>query len=1413
MKNSNKLSYFLITLSLLFTLSATVVGCKHNLIPEPSNNGNGTKNPADYDDYILPPKNVVASHGDSRKVTITWDPLPNAVNYFIYSANTPFDDFVKIGEEKGTSFISDREDFGVSKYYAVSAINYYGTESFMSDKAHGSTLGKPFITSIDADESGNSVTVHWWMENCSKDTYQDFIEYNVSIFQDANKTPVAGVDPITVPATDEEGNASTSATFEGLLPNTDYYFIVEVINTNDPQIKESSDLTNQATAHQLLPSIPEDFAVEQGVNSEAVILTWSLPNNVDYYDSKSMIYEEHPVYFRLLRKNLGEDDSKYTAIADYIGVNAGKTGAKQFYFDCSNNTTSNSDVLTVEKDAASDDKTNALYNTYTPNSKITFKDTNIERGKQYTYSLFAYTDYATKLYESEKAEMDGWPIAVPDFKVSTNFTLDESNENIIKTITVSYNFDFDAFEKDYTYVITTSRTDFTPEATAGAPYVVSSFNSIEQLNSFTNTIDCSLTEKHGYYNFQLYIIDHSEEAVTAVPAEAYEVAIANGRATVTNDAKLIPNIQNFAIEDGYKDKFVITWDDSKVGNNCTYTLNYIPYVNGVPGKEVSEELDNSLFERSENTLKYEHLAVSGDCRKYSLTASTGLSATKSLDQIYETLGTPVPVKGQSDYKTITVTWNPVQMAAETYTVSAVYQNGSTELVSAENTTIELVDGKYKCIITEPEGYNDATVSGKPIDFIVTAKSSKTTDSTANEPLEVKTMGPALVNITPAKVISNDHIQISWNKIEDAKGYIINRVLYNDNATTTGNTSTYYFDAETNTISDASGQSVAGRATVLANLGTYTLTDVQKDMDADETSGYQSYQEKIQWGVPFGYVILPVYDSTFITDSKYDAPFKFESDSQTLEAGVSEVDYSNLRKTEKITATNGYGLNVKASKSEYANKVHLKWDTPYIEGSSPVIYRRLYKYDSLGKVTSANSNWELVKTEGSLPSETTEYDVIFDNSEWGNAYDFAIQYTTDNPDFVKPYVNDLSSYGKRETRYTYPDKQIYDVSQDKNVQIWEPASKGYVLALENFKAEYGGTDTTSENDAYYMESVTWKNWDEEIRVLGPDQYSFELLNKNLSSTKDWVPLVESLDKTSAGATRTETEEVDTEYTITNTDTNTIVTKKASVNQITLKPVFDSNTNTTSGYLKVLRDAKHYYSVKLKRTDEKLSETVIVRQAEDFSIYGYRQITNEEFTKAVMITIADAFNGTDNTKSEIALEDWMYGKRYSHTTDSAINSGSFKFTENKGNISLNATNYIHEFTSTPTDLHIVSCFKINASITNGGRWDNNSSTYHFRYIATEQKDPSSSNMVRFTILNSYDNINLESYKGKVYFSSSDSTLYLKTTRTVDGTEKTVVDKTSGLKKQSTHSYDDLRYWNPMKIAANDYLGTNETYNWWN
>ncbi|MBR4397430.1 MAG: hypothetical protein IKS93_06235, partial [Methanobrevibacter sp.] len=158
---------------------------------------------------------------------------------------------------------------------------------------------------------------------------------------------------------------------------------------------------------------------------------------------------------------------------------------------------------------------------------------------------------------------------------------------------------------------------------------------------------------------------------------------------------------------------------------------------------------------------------------------------------------------------------------------------------------------------------------------------------------------------------------------------------------------------------------------------------------------------------------------------------------------------------------------------------------------------------------------------------------------------------------------------------------------------EKANKGYLLAV----------NLNAITDSDYSEKVFWDEWDYEKRSIGPG--SAELRIKNYNISDQWVK-VAALDSKLNYLSKTE-------------PLNTTVTYVDDVT-VNLKPTKimdqDSSYKITPGYMQVLRDAKHYYSLFLTRGE------VTCPIADDDSVYAYRDIGDKEYAKMVMIIMNEA-----------------------------------------------------------------------------------------------------------------------------------------------------------------------------------------------
>ena len=1226
-----KTKYFLrnAVLAAMMLLPLTLAGCRYDLVEGPSMDMNEEKNAADYKDFILPPASLTATQGESKAVVLTWPAVKNAVQYQVFAAESPFSTFSKVSETTSTETeITIEEEAGITKYYCISAVNYYGTVSSKSVVAMGSTLAVPIITAIDASEEGNSVTVSWWMDNCSSDTYAADVSFNVNVY--ALSAPNIKFKTLTV-----DGD-TRQVEIDGLTSKTEYYFEVEVVKA-DSTSRECSEKTSAETAHRVIPDAPTNVTVSQGETTSNITIKWQLPEGAWYRENSGVSgFVLHPLYFKIYRKLASQSDDKYEVIATaYVNAN------ENWKYRNKENTETHK---FIPKDAeelipsVSDPKLDTPYESYIPGAEVYITDTTAVQGNKYTYYIQSITDDTPEgkiitADSSKSVTADGWLISVPSFSIKSDYTTDEG-ERFTK-ITFTYYLRFQNYDKPYAYFVKRVREPL--DENGSADEKIFYFSTIDALNSNTDLFEpVEGGEENGYYKYTLYICN------VGTDESNYENAIisqqANGKYLVTHDANAVPKISNFSVIDGYSDKFNLTWTYS---NKFQYYIHY----KEVSGNNIGEEVIYTITEQESSTwadgetVTYSHGAPSGSRRIYWLEASQGISAfaklytdeKKTEEKIFETLGKPEPSFKIYDYNTITVTWPKVQKSDGIYSVDASYEDGLS--VFGTNTTCEIIppsdtETDYKCVITKPEGFDDPTKSGRKINLTVKTQNGKTgqdingqdlASESTSEPVSVCTVGPALVNLNISSSKSDNSIVINWNAVEGARGYLIRRITYAvstqapeeiDSSDFIEYPDIYYYDAIDNTLTTKNDDVVNAEIKTNSADGTFKLIDKYIAAPDNNSGRYALNQSKISWGIPYGYLVIPVKEN----GSKNDFEFNMRN------VAISNVaTYKNtqkqLKEMEKFGATKGYGLNVHAKKSESGVEQEITWDIPYNQTDLPSVYCR--------EINGEDSKWNYISYKYINPEHNS---VTLDPISKTKAYEYLIAYGKPaepiKPENIPTSFIEDQDIGLSRIDNSYPDY----TDPAKNVPE-EKANKGYLLFMDDpIKVLETGED--------FSEIVTMNNWNYDSKSIGPERAYVCIKNYNLSS--DWKNVVE-LD-----------EELRYKDDASKNDNTTVTPVNSEKTRIKIEPttLMDGSLDNsiTKGPLQVLRDAKHYYAIRLERG----STPVVV----DNNKYAYRNINDYEFAKIVMVVFAQGMNKIGNLDFE--------SKTIDESKDGG--SGTISFTHN-------------------------------------------------------------------------------------------------------------------------------------------------------
>lgn len=1421
MKKNNGFAIWTVAASVLIFFGAiSFSACQNELLDSPSFQNRGSYSTG----RVAAPTNLTATQGGFRSITIKWTAAKSAVFYNIYHSDTATGNFTFLEQTPdATCSYTTSADPDVKKYYKIQSVDTNGEVSEQySQICFGTTLATPIITSIKQNAKGDAITVRWYKGvNCTTDTYlNDSLNYTIVLYN-ADGTQVIREE--TISAMDVKEAADTKYTFTNLTPNTKYKIQIKAYtkSAQDSKSTESSDKEDQSTAHSLIPAAPENFSVSKGTSKDSVTLSWELPK---YAEIKSATaFETRPVYFKIYRKLESAPENAYEPIVTYLGTKAptitegGSTKlektAIQFTKPAEGASATNDNIKVGESLAVSktDSEGNEIkiievtypsevketdpnYPDYIPGTKITLNDLTVSRGQKYSYRVQSFIDDNGKknvTSDESYSEETGWLINSPTVSVSSTYkekpkkTEDEPTK--IESFTVTLNFKFDDFDQPYNYIITETCQKMEKAETDGEDDKEIS----KEEQYFSNSSYASMFPKifeyipenddkhYKKYSYKVSICGTSSEGIST----AYYTAEVPGCVIVINDTSRIPNVDDFTIIDGYKDKFILSWTYNK---DCKYTLTWenIDKNNNESPKQI-EVLDNKFLESKLNKetgiVTFEHPANSGDKRKqYTLEANNGLEATKTPPNEYKTLGTPEPYFEPS-YKSIKVIWKPVQKAAK-YKITAKYKETSIEDKNIyEIQTDE--NGNSYCIITEPYGKNedetyrttDAEISGQKIDFKIKAisENSEAEPTFSSDNFKIFTLGPGAIehiesdNGNPKTVQGifieglNDYISLRWNKVEGAKGYLIIRKKYSEK---------YYSDiknkADIYYVEDKSISLIQDESTISAycyqNGDEFYFKDNYKSAENYDNQ-YDIDQAQLKWGLPYGYTVIPVLQNT---DFTIDDELKI----QGTENSIAYTE-SSLEKVEKQSSTYGYGLALNASKATSKTQVVLSWAAPYKTSQKPTIYCRGYN-------EANGSEWKKLATSNSLSTAHISFPVDDTDTTQPNAsvlnpnkaYDFIVCYSPDSTDTIK-----VDSYFEN---YIASKK---DSNNEKN-------NKGYILSLEAPAAKYGGIqngDDYIKDNYYYSENLSWKQYNPEEKRQGFDTVEISMLNTN---KKDgWIPIVKLnpndfsvLDKDIAPA----------EY--------DLFIEKTTNSDIAIMPksiITEGGTKTTNGLLKVLRDAKHYYMIKASRTlidSEGKKKTIEISKGEDGSIYAYRQITDEELVKATMLVIADAFNITSegNTTNGAKGSFWWNGEyvRLSVPIRYALK--------------MKINNYLYSWKNLPNQQLSVTPINNFIKITDSNESNEargKASDGKPLFMCLKEDDNFSiSKLIPLTIENTH--IPLSSYSGTVNFATSDTQFSV-----------TVEHSGSQTFKKDVSGKEEVQKWFPAKIGNNAYIGDTAEY-WW-
>jgi len=1110
----------IIGLSLLAVMFTVLLSCEESFltIPVVPGRDGGRSSIADA------PDGLIATHGERRSITLSWEPKPDAVLYYIYRADSPLETFKRCGETEANQFKFTVTP-GSTVYYKVSAVSHDGTESSQSNFVKGTSLAQPIITDI-TDTTESSAVVTWYMGNAANDTYKNNLLYTIYCYNGSTEVAQLSLNGSEL--------VENKARFENLSPNTRYEYQIEAYLRSDQGSIEKSEKVDAATARRMRPGKPDKLKAARGTAKDKIELSFELPDLVDIPLGDNQ-YESKPVYFKIYKRRYSESGTnEYQIVCSYFGINA-ETPA---------------------------DKING----YVSGKAVTWTDNNVSRGEDYEYQVQSYADETTKILtsDSSKESAVGWALSEGTLLPgSVSYTLNQY-ETLYISAQLPLGFSFDPKEITYGYTLVETIEPIDDEEENNPDGVIERESNTLTYNEITNYVaHMDLTQKtgvntpgRGVYSYKVNIKLNDETIDTVEAFSKKEVS--------ENTDPIV--VEGFEVQDGYKDKFVLKW-------NYRGNRRYILYVSDDRDIWTEIRIENPGSPDNDN-FSYTHTAgvMPGLTKYFAIRPyrDIGGGTFKSGQMEYAaaaslTLGTPtVSLSGSGpSYSNITVAW-PAAQKADTYRIRYWYTGegrGTAKTAATIGKSSLHIDGINRLNYTfSPFENNIADVTKAGLDIQVEVDALNETlraevgggeIATTSNDVTTRLVGPALLNPQASRAAAATDITVSWDRITGASGYYIFRRQFNmNNSAEQGSEAIKYYVPQAS--SDNSNITITGKSIKTDASNTrddtnqvkarasfagsrYTFTDLYMndgEYDGSYKGGsngyidpYRNQQNDMAQGYSYRYYIVPV-----ITEDLSSIEFTYNTNisSHTIREGSRTVSYSGAAALEKEGFAIGFGQDVTASKGtgtsggNVNDRIRVTWELPAKLRDLPGFTPRYTVYSRI----SGAAAW------ATITSNVEAFQYVDNPESNGITYEYLVGISNGNTTSTKPgdsyrFIAKCNTSLDEKGRPNYLGFKLGLVSMNS---VSRDARQVGSEFAEEVMWRSAGIKPYSDNNG----SEHW----------GVDGYTIFLLNRNINNGRQWITVTD----VPAGDLPNQT---DQSFTV---------------------------ANDASNRLKVLRDYRHYYKIR-------------------------------------------------------------------------------------------------------------------------------------------------------------------------------------------------------------------------------------------